>query len=39
LSVAKNDSAIALSQQMPVFPIDRVMPLAAANVVIWADAY
>ena len=28
-----------LSQQIPVDPIDRVMPFSAANAVIWADAY
>jgi hypothetical protein len=37
--VAKKDSAIALSQQIPVDPIDLVMPFSAANVVICADAY
>ena len=28
---------MALSQQIPVYPIDRVMPFAAANAVIWAE--
>jgi hypothetical protein len=32
--VAKKLSAMALSQQIPVYPIDRVMPWAAANSVI-----
>jgi len=35
----KKDSAMALSQQMPVYPMDLISPFAAANAVICADAY
>jgi hypothetical protein len=35
----KKLSAIALSQQIPVNPIERVMPFLTANAVIWAEAY